>query len=506
MSVRNSKISANVDTGRRTLIKSAALLPLATPLHSLAQTATRPLPIPPMLDGTNPESGRTKLRLQDGRHDFGTGFKNRTKGINQSYLGPVVRVRKDTPFTVDVANDLNESMACHWHGLHIEGQYDGGPHQEIAPGTVWSPDVPIAQRAGMSWFHSHTHGVTARQVYQGLAGVMLIDDDDSLAADLPNTYGVDDFVIVLQDKLFDTMGQMAYPINADTVEMGFQGDTLVINGVIAPVEQVVPKGLVRLRLLNSCNARFLNLTLSDGLLNVIASDGGFLEKTVQTDSLLMSPGERYEVLVDMRSVSSLSLEASFDEDEISFSGLFNRLLGRKTASAVLTLKAGADKGMDASIPQLLASMEAPDRNTAKVTRSFNLNMEGGNDNQLALAVSWGNVCANPEMGMGINGLPMKMDEINEECILGQTEIWRVNSDADRHPFHIHGCSFRILSQQGVEPPDYAKGWKDMVYAQDGWSEVLIRFDYKATKQYPYMYHCHILEHEDCGMMGQFTVS
>lgn len=506
MSFKHSKNRTLVSAERRALVKGAAVLPFVSPLQVLAQTATRPLPIPPIVDGTQPENGRTQLVLQDGRHDFGTGFRNKTKGINQDYLGPIVRVKQDIPFTVDVVNNLSESMACHWHGLHIEGQYDGGPHQEIEPGTVWSPDVPIAQRAGMSWFHSHTHGVTARQVYQGLAGVMLIDDDDSLAADLPKTYGVDDFVIVLQDKLFDSMGQMAYPIDANTAETGFLGDTLVINGVIAPTEQVVPRGLVRLRILNTCNARFLNLSMSEGLINVIASDGGFLEKTVQTESLLMSPGERYEILVDMRTATSMSLKVSFDEDEISFSGLLNSLLGRDTSTSVLTLKASAEKGMDASIPQKLANIDAPDATLATVTRSFNLNMEGGADNQLALAVSWGNVCANPDMGMGINGLPMRMEEINEQCRLGQTEIWRVNSDADRHPFHIHGCSFRILSQQGVEPPDYAKGWKDMVYAQDGWSEVLIRFDHKATKQYPYMYHCHILEHEDCGMMGQFTVS
>lgn len=494
------------DRMRRALIKGTALLPLVGSAELLAQTATRPLPIPTLLDSTDPDRGRTTLRLLDGRHDFGTGRSNRTKGINQDYLGPVVRVKNGVPFNVDVINSLSESMACHWHGLHIDGQYDGGPHQEVAPGDTWSPNIPIAQRAGMSWFHSHTHGVTARQVYQGLAGTILIEDDDSLAADLPKTYGVDDFVIVLQDKLFDSMGKMSYPITEETAETGFFGDTIVINGVIAPVEQLVPKGLIRLRILNSCNARFLNLSLTDGLLNVIASDGGFLEKTVQTETLLMSPGERYEILVDMRTIASSALAVSFVDDEFSVVGLLDRLLGRSKISAILNLKVNSQKGVDASIPQLLANMDVPDRSAAVLTRSFNLTMEGEANNQLALAVSWGNVCANPQMGMGINGLPMRMEEINEQCTVGQTEIWRINSDMDRHPFHIHGCSFRILSQEGSAPPDYAKGWKDMVYAQNGWSEVLVRFDFKASKETPYMYHCHILEHEDCGMMGQFTVS
>ncbi|MGI9374350.1 MAG: multicopper oxidase domain-containing protein [Hyphomicrobiales bacterium] len=90
--------------------------------------------------------------------------------------------------------------------------------------------------------------------------------------------------------------------------------------------------------------------------------------------------------------------------------------------------------------------------------------------------------------------------------LGEAEIWRITADDMEHPFHIHGCSFRILRQRGIEPPTYAQGWKDMVAVQEGVSEVLVTFNHLADAATPYMYHCHILEHEDCGMMGQFTVS
>ena len=94
---------------------------------------------------------------------------------------------------------------------------------------------------------------------------------------------------------------------------------------------------------------------------------------------------------------------------------------------------------------------------------------------------------------------MKMDRIDEAVAKGETEIWRISVDDMLHPFHIHGCSFRILSQNGGPPPAYAQGWKDMVHVEDGWSEVLVRFDYDAPENAPYMYHCHILEHEDRGM-------
>jgi blue copper oxidase len=122
----------------------------------------------------------------------------------------------------------------------------------------------------------------------------------------------------------------------------------------------------------------------------------------------------------------------------------------------------------------------------------------------ALALAWDNVCG--DGAMAINGLPMNMERIDEQVVKGTTEIWRISVDDMLHPFHIHGCSFRILSQNGEPPPAYAAGWKDMVHVEDGWSEVLVKFDYEATEHAPYMYHCHILEHEDCGMMGQFTVT
>ena len=157
-----------------------------------------------------------------------------------------------------------------------------------------------------------------------------------------------------------------------------------------------------------------------------------------------------------------------------------------------------------SMPNNLANLSTPKPADATTTRSFELSM-GGDDAQLAaLALAWGNICG--DGAMSINGQPMNMERIDEEVKIGSTEIWRINVDEDLHPFHIPGCSFRILSQSGEEAPAYAQGWKDMVHVDEGWSEVLVKFDYEAPKDAPYMYHCHILEHEDCGMMGQFTVT
>ncbi|MDP5218126.1 multicopper oxidase domain-containing protein [Ruegeria sp. 2205SS24-7] len=483
-----------------TAASSAALLPLSG--ATWAQAATRPLPIIPITDVTAGGDRRIKLNLQAATHDFGTGAASATFGINHSYLGPVVRAKQGQTLPFDVTNGIGEVTTLHWHGLHIPGEVDGGPHQEIKPGEVWSPDVPVTQRASMNWFHSHMHGKTARQTYTGLAGVLLIEDDASLSADLPSTYGVDDFMLILQDKMFNCSSQMDYVLTGEVFEEGFTGDTLVVNGAVAPVAQTVPQGLVRLRILNACNARFLTLSLQTGPMTVIASDGGFLASSVQTENILMSPGERYEVLIDTRTADANALMVSFGEDE-GFVGILGSMFGGGgNAIPALTLNRRAEAGFTGSLPDRLANLSSADSTEATVTRSFQLNM-GGSEELATLATLWGNVCG--DGGMGINGRPMKMDRIDEHVRQGDTEIWRIASDDQLHPFHIHGCSFRILTQNGAEPPAYAQGWKDMVHVENEWSEVLVRFDHPATSDAPYMYHCHILEHEDCGMMGQFTV-
>lgn len=461
----------------------------------------KPLRLIPQVDLTRDVETRISLALQKSRHDFGTGVLSETFGINGSYLGPLLRVKQGQTLPVDVTNKIGEVTTIHWHGLHIPGDVDGGPHQEIAPGQTWSPDVPIVQHASMNWFHSHMHGKTARQTHMGLAGILLVEDDASLSADLPQTYGVDDFTLVLQDKVFGADGKMTYFLSGEVFEDGFEGDTLVINGALAPAMQTVPTGLVRLRILNACNAYFLRLSMETGPITVIASDGGFLSAPVETDDILMSPGERYEILVDMATYAQNGLNVVLDGNNV---GLLSSILGTNQPERALTLMQSDAKGFSGSMPTRLANLEPADASGASKTRSFSLEMETGADLD-ALAAVWGNFCGDAG-SMAINGQPMRMDRIDERVTKGDTEIWRVQVDDMLHPFHIHGCSFRILKQNGSTPPAYARGWKDMVHVQNGWSEVLVRFDHEAPESAPYMYHCHILEHEDCGMMGQFTVT
>ncbi len=334
---------------------------------------------------------------------------------------------------------------------------------------------------------------------------MLIEDDASLSADLPRTYGVDDFTIVLQDKKFDDDGTMSYSVTGEAFETGFLGDTIVVNGTIAPAGQHVPGGLVRLRILNACNARFLTLKMKDGPLTVIASDGGFLASAVETKNLIMSPGERYEVLVDMSTAEKNGLTAASFPGYGWLSGLLGQFVNEQIPeTTVLTLSRTGEKGFTGSMPDQLANLSPANVDEATVTREFTLEM-GEGDELATLAANSGNFCGGG-MGMAINGQPMKKDRINERARLGETELWRIEADEEIHPFHVHGCSFRILGQDSHDTMSYAVGWKDMVHVQDGVAEILARFDHEAPDHAPYMYHCNILEHEDCGMMGQFTVS
>lgn len=191
---------------RRTFLKAGgAGTFLAAAGLAWAQTRSNPLPIFPLNDVTGGFDERIQLNLNAAAHDFGSGAASKTLGINSNYLGQVLRVKQGQTLPFDVVNGIGEVTTIHWHGLHIPGDVDGGPHQEIEPGHTWAPDVPIRQNAATTWFHSHMHGKTAEQVYKGLAGLMLIEDDASMSADLPQTYGVDDFTIVLQDKVFDEL-------------------------------------------------------------------------------------------------------------------------------------------------------------------------------------------------------------------------------------------------------------------------------------------------------------
>jgi blue copper oxidase len=465
------------------------------------------LPIPQLIEARNGEP--VTLSLQKTRHRFGPGPAVASRGISSSYLGPVVHVRNGDTSPFRVENHLDEETTLHWHGLLVPSQLDGGPHNTIMPGAVWSPEITIKQPAATTWFHPHPHGNTARQVYSGLAGMMIVSDGADRDRGLPTTYGVDDLPIVLQDKRLGRNGELVYEPNMMDVMHGFRGDTLLVNGAVAPVAQV-PAGFVRLRLLNAANARTFDLRFADQrAFFVIAGDGGYLAEPVEVRNLPIAPAERYEVLVNFADGRPVDLMTAFDAG-VGFGPGMMMQMGRSRSAPSETepfMRFQPDASVQATIaglPRQLAALAAPDVKSAVAWRTFELNpmMGMGMMGMQGMGVRG----SGPSHMMGINGRSFAMDRIDVTAKLGTSEIWEIVAAAMpmAHPFHVHGASFRILSRGGRPPSAHESGWKDVVLVEEH-AELLVRFDNPALPKMPFMYHCHILEHEDHGMMGQFAV-
>ncbi|MBI4274300.1 MAG: multicopper oxidase domain-containing protein, partial [Rhizobiales bacterium] len=256
-------VSTSLTRRQALMLSSAAAAGLALgSLPRLARSApslASSLPIPTLIEARNGEP--VILSLQKSRHRFGSGPVVASTGISSSYLGPVVRVRSGDTIPFRVENRLDEETTLHWHGLLIPSDVDGGPHNTIKPGGVWTPELKINQPAATHWFHPHPHGNTAKQVYGGLAGMIIVSDGGDRDRGLPTTYGVDDLPIVLQDKRFGRNGELVYAPTMMDIMHGLRGDTLLVNGAIGPAASV-PAGFVRLRLLNAANARIFDLRFS----------------------------------------------------------------------------------------------------------------------------------------------------------------------------------------------------------------------------------------------------
>ena len=329
-------------------------------------------------------------------------------------------------------------------------ELDGGPQREIEPGGSWSLDLPVRQQASSSWYHPHTHHKTGPQTYNGLAGMFIIDDENSDDLPLPKTYGIDDIPVIVQDRIFDELGRLDYSI--EDAEDGMLGDTITANG-IANASRHVPAGLVRLRLLNGANARYFRFRFSDNReFHKIATDGGFLEEPVPIRELLMAPGERNEVVVDFSNGNPTMLvsgpraqtvndDRRRDEDER------DRRRNRESGGLgdmfeILQFAVNPDlPAVRESLPRQLNSINRPTVQRNWPVRRFDLFMRGDRRRGVSGAFQ-----SRAEMEMGINRQMMDMQVINERVRLGQWERWAINSFDGSHPFHVHGCSFLVLSQ------------------------------------------------------------
>jgi len=442
----------------------------STPIH----TTDNKLPIPELLKPTSKNGVQHyDLNVQKAQHTFFDGIKTDTYGINSSYLGPTLLMQNGDKVSINYTNNLDEEITMHGHGMHVPPSMDGTAHQPFAPNKTWSAKYTVKQKACTNWYHPHTMHKTAPQVYQGLAGLIIIEDDESKTLDLPKRYGVDDIPLVLQDRNFSN-GQIDYDPSMRDIMHGYTADTFITNGAIEPTLDVEAKE-IRFRILNGSNSTVYTLGFADGRnFKQIATDNAFLEAPVTLSKLTLSPAERAEIVVDL----------SDAKDAIIVLKEYNH---NKT---FLTINATQDATQQTTVPTKLTTLEKLNPSHAVRTRPFVLSGMMGN--------------------FKINGKSMDMNRIDERVALGDIEIWEItNNMMVDHNFHIHATHFMILERNGSSANVAAneKGYKDVVYipANESVKFIVKMVDY-ADNTVPYMYHCHFLEHEDAGMMGQFLVT
>lgn len=428
-----------------------------------------PLKIPDILEPSE-ANGRQivyDIEAKTGKSAIKIGEKTRTLGYNGDYLGPVIRLKKGEKVTFRTKNSLNEETSFHWHGLIVPAISDGGPHEIVPKNSEKEVRFTVKQDAATLFFHPHPEGKTAKQVYRGLTGFIYIDDENQKTKNLPSIYGENDFPVLIQDRNFTANNQFDY--ENDQNSDGTQGKNLVINGTIRPYLDV-KYDKIRLRMVNGSNARSYKFALSNGAkMTQIATDGGLLEKPVSLANLTLSPGERAEILIDFTKMQNKKVALKDGEATILNFNVANSLIQTKKQEKVLN--------------QMPSFVTDEDVQAEKMTLS----------------------------GMGhmvaIDGQKFDMNRIDKIVNKGEEVIWEVKNEGGMmggmdHPFHIHGTQFQIVSRNGNLASGNERGLKDTILIAPNESVKLkIRFSQKGV----FMYHCHNLEHEENGMMGQVKV-
>ena len=463
-----------------------------TPPASAA--TTRPyqkLWIPPVLTGKTID-----LTLSQSKKSFWSGATTTTYGYNNnSFWGPTVILNQGEAVQLRVKNALTEPTTVHWHGLHLPAAMDGGPHQLIQPGGTWTSSFTVKNNAATFWYHPHPHEATQKQMTYGAGGLIIIRDPVESRLLLPRTYGVDDIPLVLTSRRFYANDQFSFEGDNDKY-----GDYLLTNGTL-DAETTLPAQLVRLRILNAEIERGYEIGFSDGrAFHLIATDGGLVDKPIPLKRMKLMVGERAEILVNLstdKPGSSLHLVAYNAGQPFGFPGSEpamrapNGSLLNNLDFGMLHIKVGAPTTQRLTqVPEVLTRNRFWTDSEVNTRRTLGIFKARGGST------------------FAFDNKPFDMSTTNHVVKLGDVEAWTINNDRTfGHSFHIHDVQFKIVSRSDGPVPDYEQGWKDTLYAPSGTRVTFIaRFDDYASDTDAFMYHCHMANHEDSGLMGQFLVS
>ncbi len=430
-----------------------------------------------------------------------------------NYVNPILVLRKGESLVPTFVNRTGEESIVHWHGLRVPWRSDGHPLFTVRSGESYCyREFRVIDRSGTYFYHPHPHGITGYQVYRGLAGIIIVEDEDedNLKRELDLQYGITDIPLVIQDRNLDSDAQLIYDPMGMNGSLGFWGNNVLVNLTLNPYLEV-ERRIYRFRILNGSNARPYRLALLRGRQKipffVIGVEGGLLNAPVRTDEILVAPGERADILVDFRLVNEgdvLKLY-SLQHNLIGMGGMGS---GGRTGSSrggmnggmmnlinrefeILEFRVVRDSSYDRQIPSRLSDI-TPIDTTDATTQDVVLGMSVGSFN--IDGKTWDS--SNPLADYGYN--------YNN----GDIVVFRItNMTGMYHPMHFHGFQFQVLSRSSgsLRPTDL--GWKDTVIVGPHETVVLaMEMRHNFGEEQVYLFHCHILEHHDMGMMVNFRVS
>jgi FtsP/CotA-like multicopper oxidase with cupredoxin domain len=433
-------------------------------------------------------------------------------GILMSYNGqipgPRLEARSGDRVRVQFTNRLPQPTNLHYHGLHISptGTADNiflsvSPDETI----TYEFTIPPDHAAGTFYYHPHLHGSVAEQIFAGLGGIFVVR---GALDEIPEVRAAQEEFLFIKDFALDTKGRIPIPSHMDFMQ-GREGAILTVNGQINPHFSILSGGLLRLRLINASASRFYRLALEDHPFYLIATDGGAIAQPIELQELLLSPGERAEILVkgDRPAGQYRLLNLPYDRGymnmmqgmtDIGERHRVNTVKQRNTAPFTQILATINYQGSVSPIPlpqQLIPVESLPEPvKTRRIELSMRMGMPMETDHSRSSNSS------GMSMMFLFNGQPFDPNRVDASVKLGTVEDWElVNVDPDgmQHPFHLHVNPFQVISRNGqTEPYPY---WKDTVLLRkDETVRIRIPFHDFAGKT---VYHCHVLDHEDLGMMG-----
>ena len=464
---------------RRQLLKTTAIsTALAATPQSVLAASREKLTIPPLMEA---KRGRPIiLNMEETGYKLDGSHSVSVWGFNGNYLGPTIRIKSGSFAKLNYHNNLPQSIALSIQGLQASGELFGGAAKVLKKGESWAPIIPIDQPAATCWYRSATLANSAYQTYRGIVGMWLIEDDQSLKSQLPHKYGVDDIPLILQDMQLNSDGAQLFQQNQGT----FLGERLLVNGQEAPYFNV-PRGLVRLRILNASLSRTYELRFEDErAFTLIAQDLGFLPQGKTLNVIKVAPSERVELLVDLNDGDNVSLIVGKKRDFIDNIRYFFGSEGELVDNTVLELRPDGLAGAFAQKEQTWQFVtDAPSLLSAKVQqeRAFHVDVTNATINRNRFD-------------------PRRLDV---SAKLGSVERWTLTASA-AVGFALRGAKFIVESINGKALEESEIGWKDSVLI-NGKVIILVKFDNTSSNNYPFTFGASDLMLADKGCMGLMLV-